>query len=161
MQIYCIYCTVSNKYYVGRTTQDLQSRWYNHVWDALHGKKFHLHNAIRKYGPSAFTIWSLPGDSNLHERLWILALRSYDPEIGYNMTLGGDGGGIPTEETRAKMKGRQHMLGKKFSPESLERARIGHTGILHTVATREKLSIIRKGRPWTEARRRAQEARRS
>lgn len=33
------------------------------------------------------------------EKLWIITLRSYDPEFGYNMTFGGEGV-IPTIETR-------------------------------------------------------------
>jgi group I intron endonuclease len=165
MQIYCIYCKISGKYYVGKTTQTLQSRWYLHRWDAAHQRSnFHLHNAIRKYGSENFIVWSLTGDLNppdenqlnILEQLWILTLRSYDPALGYNMTMGGDGGGIPTEETRAKLrKPHPAMRGKKMSPTAVENSRRSHLGYKHTAASRQKMSITRKGKPWSEARRAA------
>jgi len=38
----------------------------------------------------------------LLETSWIILLRSYDPEVGYNLTFGGEGG-CPTQEVRARM----------------------------------------------------------
>lgn len=95
----------SGKYYIGYTN-NLKARWYNHCKDVKYGSKTHFHCAIRKYGPAVFTCEILSSmnteeEAKNLEKLWIIALRSYDSKIGYNSTFGGDGV-IPTPELRKK-----------------------------------------------------------
>lgn len=55
--IYSCVCTPTGQRYVGQTCQTCEERWDGHVRAALArrpGSK-RLHNAIRKYGPDAFT----------------------------------------------------------------------------------------------------------
>src|SRR5919108_330916 len=106
--VYLITNTLNGKYYVGNTQFSFINRWKTHLDDARRGSKFHLHSAIRRDGPEVFIYEILnesPSKEKLGdlERLWILTLRAYHPEIGYNMTLGRDGG-VPTEVVREKLR---------------------------------------------------------
>jgi group I intron endonuclease len=164
--VYLVRCTVNGKCYVGKTVRSIESRWYHHVWDATNrGTAFPLHNAIRKYGPESFEIEKLAVASTLEELnqleiLWILSLRSHDRQLGYNASFGGDGGGIPTEETRKKLRDRKPpMLGRRLSSESKQRMSQAKRGWVPSIKTRKTWSKLRKGKPWTEARRNAQNQR--
>jgi predicted RNA-binding Zn-ribbon protein involved in translation (DUF1610 family) len=62
---------------------------------------------MRKYGESSFTMELLCETSSIDklnefETLWIILLRSSDPKIGYNLTLGGHGCRA-NEETKRKL----------------------------------------------------------
>jgi group I intron endonuclease len=162
MELYLVHCLVTDKYYVGKTVQTLASRWYHHVWDAEHSNRktnSPLHNAIRKYGSKEFRISylataSTPEELSQLERMWILVLGSYNRTVGYNASFGGDGGGIPTAETRAKLRNRKSpWIGKKHSEATKTRMRKKHASF--SIETREKFSQIRKGIPWSESRRKA------
>jgi transposase len=69
--------------------------------------------------------------ANYQEKLWILLYDSLDPDVGYNMTEGGDGGGVFT--------------GRKHKPESIEKMKKSATGRSPSKETREKISKFRKG----------------
>jgi group I intron endonuclease len=104
--VYLIYNTVNGKYYVGWTSRRFNERWYDHCSDTRRGSTLYLHRAIALYGKDAFehqilAIVSTEKEVKSLESLWIISLRSYDPEVGYNTTFGGEGE-IPTEETRRK-----------------------------------------------------------
>ena len=87
--IYRLTNTVNQKTYIGLTTQTLERRWRAHVNSATRGSSCHLHNAIRKYGPDAFTHDVLEETTtdlmNEREIHWIAEC---SPE--YNMTAGVD-----------------------------------------------------------------------
>jgi hypothetical protein len=88
------------------------------------------------------------------EKLWIITLRSYDKKVGYNASFGGDGGGVPTEDTRARLRARKsYWRGKKHSESTKETMRKPHTKF--SLETRENLSRLRRGIPWSESRRQA------
>ena len=112
MFIYLITNTVNGKYYVGQHKHaDLGKYIAGCIKRALRGKdeKPLLYRALRKYGADNFTLDVLTTAraqeqlDNL-ERLWILALDARNPESGYNVAHGGEGGygkGLP-EHYRAE-----------------------------------------------------------
>lgn len=111
MFVYLITNTVNGKHYVGKTMQTIGARWSSHRWNAKAGQFSRLYRAIRKYDVRSFVIEELgktdtPEQLNQLERLWIIALRSSDPTIGYNLTSGGDGvcGHKHSDEARQKMR---------------------------------------------------------
>lgn len=93
--IYCITNTVNGKKYVGKTVQDPRDRWDDHVRLANTGKRIYFSNAIRKYGPDAFDLSILETTENEDlsglERKWIAELKTFDHDLGYNSTEGGEG----------------------------------------------------------------------
>mgnify|MGYP001564397582 CR=1 len=93
-KVYIITNTHSNNIYIGQTRLPVEKCWKTHLSEATHlNKPFKLHQAIRKYGKSAFTISVLEDNlpdratANAAEVSWIAALDSY--RHGYNMTRGG------------------------------------------------------------------------
>lgn len=98
-----IYCAVSpsGKKYYG-FTYNLYRRKYIHKRDSI-VKKNRFYNAIKKYGFDNF-IWNvietytdedreyIKDVLRKRERFWIINDKTFLPEFGYNMTLGGDGG---------------------------------------------------------------------
>jgi len=152
------------KRYIGQTTWPLERRRNRHECLALRcGSKTYFHNALRKYGLNSFE-WdalTLPiqdkEERNAQEKLFIQLFRSHDPECGYNLTLGGEGG-IPTTITRRKLsearnrrviseatrqRTRQSMMGKKNA-----------LGVVQSEEARRNTSLALKGKPKSESHRR-------
>src|SRR5271157_4058673 len=117
--IYLIKNTANYKCYVGKTSKTAQERWRVHCYEAKrHRACQSLYNAIRKYGEAAFTIREIDNaeteaEANDLERAYILLYMTNNRDLGYNLTLGGDGvaGLKQSEETRQKrsvaLRGRQ------------------------------------------------------
>ncbi len=138
MYIYVISNEINGKIYVGMhggklTPQDyLRSKFYA----ACKGANTHLHRAIRKHGENTFSITPLMSVHGISreqlgdlERYFIRCLQSQAPEIGYNMTPGGDGqakGFSPTQATRQKI--REAVTGKPKSAEARQRIRESKLG---------------------------------
>lgn len=183
MVVYLITNLVNGKHYVGKTVQPLKERWARHLSKANRGPQYHLHGALRKYGPEAFSIVPLVSilttDPQLkeYERFWIRLFNANDPRYGYNMTAGGDGslGWNPSTETRRKIgaafKGKslpvthrrkisEAQKGKRHSAESrlkMSDAKKGNKhceGRIISVETRAKMSAAGKGRTQSNATRR-------
>ena len=98
--IYCITNLINNKMYIGQTSRIYQERWKEHLESArdLNNQR-PLYRAMRKYGVENFSfsiIESCPDDKlNAREQYWINEKQTWmaeHPEIGYNLTCGGDGG---------------------------------------------------------------------
>ena len=100
-------------------------------------RETHFSSALKKYGKDNF-IWEVidrtdnKEDLCKLERLWIFIYQSYDRNIGYNHTLGGDGGSeqgrIFSENYKKKMsessKGEKNgMFGKKHTEDSKNKIR--------------------------------------
>jgi group I intron endonuclease len=117
--IYRLYCSVTNKSYIGKTRQKLNRRLDHHF--ACANRKsdksynYHIYRAIRKYGKDGFTISIIDhiidtSKYKLDERLYDLEttyIQLFDSfKNGYNSDLGGRGskGVIHSEETKLKMK---------------------------------------------------------
>lgn len=105
MIVYLIYNMVNNKGYVGKHRgNSISTRWRA---DLSGGHNQHLENARIKYGWKSFkreilNRCSSSQEMNNLERLWILTLRTYDSEYGYNKTYGGEGE-VLTEEGKTKL----------------------------------------------------------
>ena len=124
IDIYCIYNKINNKRYVGQTRQGYRKRFIQHKTPAS-GCPL-LKNAIKKYGKENFEcelldVAETEEIANLKEKMWIALLKSYKPENGYNLSMGGKIGHF-NKETLHKMseshKGcKNHFYGKTHSEE--------------------------------------------
>ena len=85
--IYLVTNNVNGKRYIGKTTQAIEKRWYQHCKNAEYGNDTYLYRAIRKYGKDNFTVEVLCEGLDDEE---ILMIEHHSPE--YNMTKGGDDG---------------------------------------------------------------------
>jgi hypothetical protein len=96
--IYCHTHIISERRYIGLTKKTMLQRWNQHIANAKskRGKGcLHLWNAIRKYGPEAFShevleICNSLEEANEAEKTWINKFDSRNPEKGFNLALGGD-----------------------------------------------------------------------
>lgn len=170
MFIYKITNSVNGKIYIGKTTKaNIKVRWAQHVWEAGRDKRWPLQSAIRKYGVSNFTIETIcevgaESELNDRERFYIAQYRSTDPEVGYNLTPGGDGvswwkGRQRSPESIAKQVATRRTRGAYLipnnSPEVIakrtaaRRAKGNYkerVGLKHTVDTIEKMRLSAKHR---------------
>ena len=96
--IYKTINTITGKIYVGKCSSTLKNS------KSYLGSGLLLNKSIKKYGKQYFFKEMLEiiedGDLNERERFWINELKSNNPNIGYNLTNGGDGGAL--------FKGRHH-----------------------------------------------------
>lgn len=159
--IYLIHNTLNAKTYVGKTSESTQARWRKHLDSAKRGVRTHLHNAIRKYGSSAFRVSVIDTcDSELadeRERLWIKLIGSHESAGGYNQTWGGEGGAAHRghQHTAAtKLLISQKKKGFRHSPESIAKFSKSLKGRVFSTEHRHKLSLAQKGRKQSEEQRR-------
>lgn len=150
--IYCVTNLADRKMYVGKTERTAQERWVEHLEDAHRGSGTYFHRAIRKHGANGFkvTVLTESEDSvqlNELEKKYIAELRSFDPSVGYNCTLGGNGGrpNALTLEKLRKPKSDDHR--RKIS----EHAKLVGTAHMNTPECRAKKSKALKGRVFSQA----------
>ncbi len=126
--IYKISNLKNNKIYIGKTTGTIQKRFKQHIRNAQQHINRYLYDAMNCYGYDNFKIEQIEQVNNdqLDEReiFWIAFLNSQNPQIGYNMTSGGQGGDTWTnnphkQETIKKIK--EKNTGKKRTSEQIER----------------------------------------
>ena len=130
--IYKITNLLSNKIYIGKSS-NIYQRWTQHKSIASsHNNGGHIHNAIRKYGLENFSFEILLETTDLdkYERYFIEKFDSFNS--GYNLTKGGDGGWSEINSLGIRGKG---MLGHHHSEES-----------------KKKISLATKGRKKPEGR---------
>lgn len=101
-QIYFVFCTVSEKVYVGQTLKTLPRRWADHVRTSRGEQSGQaIHRALRKHGSEAFLLGLLetchPGRADERERFWIEALDTLGGRHGYNMKISGKQGRFGAE----------------------------------------------------------------
>lgn len=94
--IYKITNIVNNKIYIGQTVNKIEYRLQEHFHAAeTYKDKSILHSAIRKYGKDAFIIEVIEECKNKElsdkEKYWIKFYNATDRNIGYNITIGGEG----------------------------------------------------------------------
>lgn len=162
--IYKITNKINNKVYIGKST-NIEDRWKNGHISKLNKNKHdndHLQFSWNKYGQHNFEFSIIEECTeellNKREIYWIDYYKSYNPEYGYNMTYGGDGG-KPTEETKqkisksliGKMAGEKHpMYGKKHSEQTIEKCKLAFLGRKHTEESKLKISKSQKGKILSE-----------
>ena len=138
--VYKITNTINQKHYIGISIHEPET---DRIKKHLTGRGNRcIANAVKKYGRDAFTYEILednvfPGFLPDLEIAYIKEFNTIRPN-GYNLTYGGEGCGVPSEETRRKM-----------SEASI--------GITHSEETRRKISEARKGKkrsPFSEEHRR-------
>lgn len=128
-EIYLVTNLINGKHYVGVTSQGVETRFKEHLWDAHKGSKTIFHNALRKYGVENFRLEILesnisPECAGEREQYYIRAYDSYYvSRKGYNMTEGGNGtvGYVFTDEVKQKLS--EASKGRKFSAQRNEKLR--------------------------------------
>ena len=150
-----MHVTPSGKRYIGITCRKPEYRWN-------HGKGYslnpHFFNAINKYGWE--NIEHIIVDSNLSkddafelEKILIKVHNTTDPSLGYNHSIGGDGGakGVKrsAESIRKMVEHRDYSTswakGKHFSKEHRKKIGDAHKGMKHTEEAKRKMSEAHKG----------------
>ena len=97
MFIYKITNTINNKIYIGQVyNKTIQDRFMRHISAASPNSPSYLGRAIYKYGKENFIVEEIDKASSLEELnkkeiFWIKFFNSIGKNIGYNLTLGGDG----------------------------------------------------------------------
>ena len=119
--IYRITNTINGKIYVGKAKLD-DPKYF--------GSGLQIVAAIKKYGKDNFVRDVIEKcddiDVNSREKYWIAKLNSTDTTIGYNISVGGDGGAhywasLTEEERKTHSKKKSVALtGKKYGPRSDE-----------------------------------------
>lgn len=151
--VYKITNLEDGKVYVGQTVQRLRRRLNQHK-NAEAKSISAIDGAIKKYGWENFkaeVLEECPREMlNEREKFWIEKLNCLSPN-GYNLTSGGDGGYIRSEETLEKM--RLANEGKTLSDETkakISEANQGENnpfyGKTHSEETRAKISAVHKGK---------------
>ena len=95
--IYCHTHIETGRRYIGLTARTMERRWSQHVTQSKSAKggRWHFPNAIRKYGPEAFSheileiVATSLEDANVAEERWIEELQTRDPDNGFNLAKGG------------------------------------------------------------------------
>lgn len=114
----CVYlarCKINQKVYAGKTTHRLSDRIYNHTAESARNNRRPFCLAVNEYGVASFD-WIVlfhggtEGQLCEFEKYFIRLYESQNPDIGYNVSDGGDG-----------------ALGCKRSAETLRLHRVNDT----------------------------------
>lgn len=138
MIVYLAFNRITEKVYIGKTSNFLRRR-SQHLIDSRHPKASkYFSKAINKHGSENFDWFILESglseeDASSKERAYIKQFGSRSSTYGYNLTLGGEGTLGYTYSDESKEKMRQSALGKQISSE-----------------TRRLMSIARKGQKRTK-----------
>lgn len=179
--IYKITNLINGKIYIGRTINKYTTYIKNKLHSIKHNPNKHLAYAVEKYGISNFSVKVIDvartvKDLDALEIEHIKKEMSTDPNIGYNISLGGTGGPNfkghkHTEASKIKMRQNSRHYsankGKKLTEGWKENIRLAMTGIVHSdnwnqnigkalkglpksSEHRKKLSLANKGKKLTE-----------
>ncbi len=156
--IYKITNTVSGKMYIGETAkQDVEERWRQHRNTIARGRGCPaLQDAVRKYGWNVFKfeIIVICFDENRYdmEQYYIKKFNTLVPN-GYNITLGGVGGGFigkkHTSETVSKIKESLAKF-KEENPDHFETYKEKHRKSMENVDTGAAVRTSEKFRKAVE-----------
>lgn len=143
MQIYKITNLINNKIYIGKDESNRKNYF---------GSGKLIKRSLKKYGKENHKKEILEEVNNKEklielEKYWIKKLKSYDKDIGYNISMGGDGGNTMSnnpnlEEIKKKIS--NTLKGRIFSEEHKLKIRENHNS--KNPLVREKLSKALKGR---------------
>lgn len=147
INVYFIKCCLNNKGYVGITSKTVEERWQNHLREAKRESNCALHRAIRKHGELSFVINKLQECDSWKDacETEIRLIGEYkthvSTDMGYNMTIGGDGavGYVHTDETRKRIS--LALTGKIVSAETRVKFSKIQTGKHASEETKRKMSL--------------------
>lgn len=143
--IYKITCTANKKIYLG-STKNLRTRGRDH-FNKLRANKHHnpkLQASWNKYAPDAFTFeiveLVLPMSLTAREQYWFKRLNPFGKR-GFNIAR--DAAAPPNvrgvkrspefrKNQSARMLGNTYGVGRKNTPESIEKTRSTHLGVKHS-----------------------------
>ena len=148
-------CTTNGKSYVGLTSKSLEARWKEHLHQASQHSEYAFHRAISKYGVDAWTHEILetqddPIAANDAEIRLIAEHKTfiYDhPDLGYNMTKGGQGNlGLKfSHSDDVKQRISDAGKGRVLSGETRHNISLANTGKVRTDEQRQRISESHKG----------------
>jgi hypothetical protein len=146
MIIYKLTNLINGKSYIGQTRRSVEVRWKQHCYRFK--DKMAIDLAIKKYGQNNFKIEIIASVLKLEyldevERLLIKQHNTLYPN-GYNLTDGGSNGHIITDETKKRMSESAKI--KLITKEHREKIRLSHIGFKHSIETKRKISLAKKGK---------------
>lgn len=159
--LYIVIHIISNKCYIGYTSQEINGYWKKHIYNAKiekhNGKsKRPFYNALNKYGSDNFE-WSIISAFDTIEEVkqaeiyWIDRLKEFGIEL-YNRTIGGDGAAGYIQSQDQKNKKRESMIGEKnhfhgksHSEETIKKISETKKGNNLSPSTIKNMSLTRKG----------------
>ena len=154
--IYIIKCLVDEKVYVGQSVQvNIRVKKHEYELRRNNHRNWHMQSAWNLYGEENFTFNVVliceKSELDYYEKMLIYKLKSTCPEYGYNHESGGNKFKTVSDISKQKMSV-AHMgqtsgrLGKKATPEQLERNRQAQLGKKLSPETRLKISLGNKGK---------------
>lgn len=151
--IYKIECTVTNKVYIGQTTQkNFKKRMYRHRTDKI---DTHLYRARDLYGWDSFKIIivedkiSLDNGTQLLDEREIFWISYYDSfNNGYNSTKGGRGGDTYSKKTGKDLEKLKEAL--KNRPVKLKKDKILEKEKLKKDKILEKEKLLKREKLYTD-----------
>lgn len=159
---------INNKSYIGITSQSVEKRWGKNGYHYKMNK--HFWSAIQKYGwdnfyhDILFTNLSRKRACEIEERL-ISVFMTQDPEMGYNITSGGEGnGGFHLSDETKKKLSKSHqgifdgtnnpMYGispkERMDEETYNNWKKSIQNRMSSEETREKFRQINTGRKYSD-----------
>ena len=168
--IYKITNNINGMLYIGQHCFSSKKDYYfahgiSHTGKIYGGHNTYFCRAVIKYGFKNFSkeIIEYCNKDNINDReiFYIQKYNSNNQDVGYNLTIGGDGlsgykmtdehkakiglaNSMCSEETREKL--RVANLGKRHTQETIEKIRLLKTGVICSEETRKKVSESNKGR---------------
>lgn len=108
-KVYCIENKITNKLYIGYTNKSINERLDQHIKNAKSKINRRLYDSMNHYGYDNFSISKIDEcetQSKVQEleSWYIYLLDSKNPDKGYNMTWGGDGGYTLSEWSESERK---------------------------------------------------------
>jgi group I intron endonuclease len=139
--------------YIGITENSIHSRISAHL---LGQKPSLFQRKLRKY-KNEFKCYILEQNKDYNklkelEKMYIQHYNTYaynNPESGYNLTLGGDGGVGYKHSDVSKEKMRLAKIGKSQSQETIDKRVISRIGYKHSDETKKLLSDMKKGKKFS------------
>jgi len=148
--IYGILNNITGKWYIGQS-KNVPRRTMEYLNMKIKSGQKLIYRALKKYGIQNFTCYKLEecklNELSERELYWGSKLNSMCP-TGYNLSLGGQGNKIISEETRLKMSkssiGHKRNMGHKHSEETKEKMSLSAKLVL-TPERIEKMRIANIG----------------